>query len=155
MIAFSENLVVVDLDAPDAHFVIDVLAEKLFNQDLVTADYGNQTWAREQEHPTGLPTNPFPIAFPHADADCVKKSALAVAILRKPIPFKNMADPDEDLDVNIVLMLANNNPEEQIQTLRNLALLFGEPEKLDSLRNQSTAQAVTEWLRQELVLDVI
>jgi PTS system galactitol-specific IIA component len=99
-----------------------------------------------------LPTKPFSIAFPHADAQGVHQSALAVAILRHPIQFKNMGDPDENLEVFIVLMLANKNPEEQIQTLRNLAILFGEPEKLSALRDQSSPQEVFAWLKRELRL---
>jgi PTS system galactitol-specific IIA component len=153
LLIFNEASVIMDLDAPDAHTIIGLLAEKLHAQGLVSADYGDQTWERELEHPTGLPTKPFSIAFPHADAQGVHQSALAVAILRNPIQFKNMGDPDENLDVFIVLMLANKNPEEQIQTLRNLALLFGQPDKLVALRFQSTPQAVVAWLKQELLLD--
>jgi len=63
-----------------------------------------------------------------------------------------MADPDESLEVMVVFMLANRDPEEQIQTLRNLAVLFGQPEKLVKLRDQSTLQAVESWLRRELRL---
>ncbi len=153
MLAFNESSVMIDLDAPDAHTVISLLAEALHIQGLVSADYGKQTWTRELEHPTGLPTKPFSIAFPHADAEGVHQSALAVAILRNPIKFQNMGDPDETLDVFIVLMLANKNPEEQIQTLRNLAMLFGQPEKLVELRDLTTNQAVTAWLKQELLLN--
>ena len=153
MLVFNELSVIVDLDVPDAHTVISLMAEKLHVQGLVSADYGDQTWVRELKHPTGLPTTPFAIAFPHADAEGVHHSALAVAILRNSVQFKNMADPDENLDVFIVLMLANKSPEEQIQTLRNLALLFGQPDKLVALRTQTTDQAVTAWLKKELVLD--
>ena len=64
-----------------------------------------------------------------------------------------MADPEEDLQVFLVLMLANRNPEEQIQTLRNLALLFGQPDKLVALRDQSTAKKAVTWLRGELHLN--
>jgi mannitol/fructose-specific phosphotransferase system IIA component (Ntr-type) len=64
-----------------------------------------------------------------------------------------MADPDEGLDVMLVFMLANRNPEEQIQTLRNLAMLFGQPEKLIELRNQTTPRGVEAWLGRELRLD--
>jgi|GEM_PF-253008 len=153
MLTFNEKLVALDLDAVDARTVIEVLAGKLHGQGLVVAEYGQQTYAREVEHPTGLPTNPFCIAFPHADADGVKESSLALAILSKPVVFKNMADPEEDLQVFLVLMLANRNPEEQIQTLRNLALLFGQPDKLAALRDQSTAEKAVTWLRGELHLN--
>jgi PTS system galactitol-specific IIA component len=152
VLEFNKDLVLWNLEAADAHAVIDALAGRLFEQGLVSAEYGLRTFEREQEHPTGLPTTPFYIAFPHADADGVVRSALAAALLSRPVSFKNMADPDEDLDVHLVLMLANNNPEEQIQTLRSLALLFGQPDKLTALRSQLTPEDAAAWLRLELSL---
>ena len=152
MLEFNESLIAFDLQAKDAKEVIDLLAGKMHAQGLVAAVYGAQTWERETIHPTGLPTNPFCIAFPHADAEGVSRSALGVAVLREPVTFQNMADPDEGLDVVLVFMLANRDPEEQIQALRNLAVLFGQPEKLVELRDQTTLQGVESWLRRELRL---
>ncbi|HRJ58650.1 MAG TPA: PTS sugar transporter subunit IIA [Anaerolineales bacterium] len=152
MLEFNESLVAFDLEAQDAREVIEILAGKMHAQELVSVEYGAQTWERETIHPTGLPTKPFCIAFPHADADGVSCSALGVAVLRKPVIFQNMADPDEGLDVVLVFMLANRDPEEQIHTLRNLAVLFGQPEKLVELRDQTTLQGVVSWLRRELRL---
>jgi len=152
VLAFNDSLIAFDLQAKNARDVIDVLAERMHAQGFVTADYGEQTWQRELDHPTGLPTRPFCIAFPHADSAGVQQSALGVAVLRQPVTFQNMADPDEGLDVMLVFMLASRDPEEQIQTLRNLAVLFGQPEKLDELRNQTTLQQVESWLRRELRL---
>lgn len=149
---FNESLIAFDLQARDAKEVIDLLAEKMHTQGLVAAEYGAQTWEREQRHPTGLPTKPFCIAFPHADAEGVHRSTLGVAVMRQPVTFQNMADPDEGLEVSVVFMLANRDPEEQIQTLRNLAELFGQPEKLVELREQSTLRGVESWLRRELRL---
>ena len=153
MLAFNQTLIAIDLQAETSKEVIELLAGKMSAQGLVSADYGAQTWARELHHPTGLPTKPFCIAFPHADAEGVNQSALAVAALRQPVTFQNMADPDEGLEVRLVFMLANRNPEEQIQTLRSLAMLFGQPEKLIELRDQTTLLGVEEWLRRELRLD--
>jgi PTS system galactitol-specific IIA component len=152
LLEFNESLIAFDLQAKDAREVIDLLAAKMHTQKLVTSEYGAQTWAREITHPTGLPTKPFCIAFPHADAEGVNQSALGVAVLHQPVKFQNMADPDEDLDVLLVFMLANREPEEQIQTLKNLALLFGQPEKLVELRDQATLQGAESWLRRELRL---
>lgn len=152
MLEFNKSLVAFDLQANDAKEVIRSLAERLSEQGLVSAEYGTQTWAREQLHPTGLPTTPFCIAFPHADAEGVKQSSLAVALLNQPVKFQNMADPEESLDVLLVFMLANRNPEEQIQTLRSLSMLFGQPEKLVDLREQTTLEGVETWLRRELRL---
>jgi PTS system galactitol-specific IIA component len=152
VLEFNESLIAFDLQVKEAKEVIDLLADSMHAQGLVAADYGAQTWAREMDHPTGLPTTPFCIAFPHADAEGVNRSALGVAVMRQPVKFQNMADPDEGLDVMIVFMLANRDPEEQIQTLRNLALLFGQPEKLVELRDQTSLHGVESWLRRELRL---
>lgn len=150
---FSEALVGLNISATSSKEVIHFLAGKLYEQGFVSADYGDMTFKRELDHPTGLPTKPFCIAFPHADSHGVFRSALAVAILSKPVKFKNMADPDEDLNVEIVLMLANKSPEEQIETLRNLSLLFGQPDKLSALRDQKSPGQAASWLMQELGLD--
>ena len=152
MLEFNQDHIAFNLEAADSYEVINVLADKLCLRGLVLKEYGRLTYERELEHPTGLPTKPFCIAFPHADAFGVINSALGVALLKNPVKFKNMADPDEDLDVHIVIMLANKNPEEQIQTLRNLAILFGDPEKLSELRDQTSPQEVSAWLTRELRL---
>ena len=134
--------------------VIQTLADSLYQAGLVVQGYGAATIEREKKHPTGLPTRPFPIAFPHADADGVVQSALAVATLKNPVGFNNMGDPDETLEVELVIMLANKSPEEQIETLRSLAELFGQPEKLSELRNISNRKEIFEWLKKELKLEV-
>lgn len=152
MLRLQKSFIFVDLEAQDSDEVINALAESLFEAGLVTEGYGKATIERESKHATGLPTRPFPIAFPHADADGVHESALAIATLKAPVGFKNMADPDEELSVELVIMLANKSPEEQIQTLRSLAELFGEPEKLSELRNLKREEKIVEWLTQELAL---
>jgi PTS system galactitol-specific IIA component len=153
MLKVNKSMVMMNIEANDCHEVIMLLADALHQQGYVTEDYGSQTCIREELHPTGLPTKPFCIAFPHADCDGVIESALGVALLKEPVGFKNMADPDETLQVEIVIMLANANPAEQIQVLRNLALLFGDGEKLAGLRAQTTSEEVVSWLKCELNLE--
>jgi len=153
VVQFQESFVIAGLEAEDSDQVINQLANCLYKEGLVSEDYGKATILREIEHPTGLPTRPFPIAFPHADAQGVNESALAVASMKKPVKFKNMADPDEELEVEIVIMLANKSPEEQIDTLRNLAELFGEPDKLAELKNINNASVIVDWLKKELSLE--
>lgn len=153
MLKFQESFILVHSDAATSDQVISQLAGCLHQAGMVDSSYGKATIEREANHPTGLPTSPFPIAFPHADADGVRESALAVACLKTPVTFKNMADPDEDLAVELVIMLANKSPEEQIQTLRSLAELFGEAEKLAELKNLTDAKIIVNWLRKELALE--
>ena len=153
LLKFQESFVITRLEAKSSDDVITALAGCLSVAGLVNDHYGEATIQREREHPTGLPTRPFPIAFPHADAAGVNESALAVAFLKEPVNFKNMADPEEELPVEIVIMLANKSPQEQIQTLRNLAELFGQADKLTELKNIPDSYGIVKWLKKELELE--
>ena len=152
MLKFGEELVLIDQSASTAEEIITTLADRLYANGLVCAGYGADTIKREQDHPTGLPTKPFCIAFPHADAEGVVESALAYAKLKEPVIFKNMADPDEGLEVWMVFILANKSPEEQIEVLRNLSLLFSDSSKLIELRELVTSRDAAAWLKRELRL---
>jgi PTS system galactitol-specific IIA component len=153
MLKLQKSFVIVDLEALDSDTVIQALAGRLHQAGMVDANYSSATIERERHHATGLPTRPFPIAFPHADAEGVIESALAVAILKEPVSFKNMADPEEELPVELAIMLANKSPEEQVDTLRKLAELFGQAEKLSELRGLSDTIEIVDWLTLELNLE--
>jgi len=152
VLLLNESFVITDLDVKTFEEVITIMADRLHQGGAVCKEYAAYTIAREKVHPTGLPTKPFCIAFPHADADGVNQSALSVATLKSPVVFMNMGDPEEELDVELVIMLANKNPEEQIQTLRGLALLFGKPEKLAELKAITEPSEITAWLKRELII---
>jgi PTS system galactitol-specific IIA component len=151
LLRIQKSLVVIDLETSTAEQAIQVLADMLHQEGMVDEHYGAATIDRERKHATGLPTKPFSIAFPHADADGVVQSALAVASLKKPVVFRNMADPEEELEVELVIMLANKTPEEQINTLQNLAVLFGTPQKLSDLKNIQDPDLMVDWLKKELI----
>jgi PTS system galactitol-specific IIA component len=149
LLQIDESLILVDVEAPDAETVINLLADRLQSNQAVGPNYAAAPIEREKEHSTGLPTRPFCIAFPHAGMEGVNISSLAVANFSSPVLFNNMADPEEQLPVEMVFLLANNNPEEQVQALRNLALIFGEPEKLEYIRALTSPARIASWLQTE------
>jgi PTS system galactitol-specific IIA component len=151
VLAIEPAFILLDYQAEDAKQVILALSKQLEEHGVVESNYGEETLARELKHPTGLPTKPFAIAFPHAEAEGVFISSLAVAALKNPVDFLNMGDPDETLKVELVFLLANKEPEEQVQALRQLALIFSNSEKLIELRNMTSAQLAADWLREELL----
>ena len=151
MLRIDPSFILIDFNATDAEHVIQELCLRLQEAGSVGEGYARATIAREQAHPTGLPTSPFCIAFPHADSEGVHSSSLAVASVQDPVVFKNMADPSEDLQVEMIFLLANRNPEEQVQTLRRLATIFGQSEKLEHLRSIRSEASAVEWLEAELI----
>jgi len=151
ILVIDSSLILLQHEARDANEVIRALSDRLHSYGAVEAGYAQATIDRERSHPTGLPTKPFGIAFPHADAEGVLRSSLAVATLRETVAFHNMADPEEILAVEIVFLLANKDPEEQVQALRRLATVFGQHEKLEELRSEIDAEKAAEWLQRELL----
>ena len=89
---------------------------------------------REIVFPTGLPTQPYGIAIPHTDSEHVNQGALAVGILNFPVVFQEMGDLDSSVDVSIVSMLAIDDPQLVIPTLRKLAGAFQDVEFLKGLK---------------------
>ena len=153
MLLFDDDCVALNVKVKNSRDVIFLLSGLLEKKGAVSAKYGEAAHKREQSYPTGLPTKPFYIAFPHADCEEVHQSALAVATLAEPVIFKSMEDPDIELPAHIVILLANGSPDEQVKVLRQLAMIFGEPQKLTELRNHKTISDLVAWMRKELKLE--
>ena len=146
----EESIVALNMEAQDCMEVILELAEMLRKAGYVGSSYGEAAVAREMVHPTGLPSKPICIAIPHADADDVIDSALAYAFLKNPVKFRNMVEPEEELPVEMVFMIANGSPEEQVKALRRLATLFGDPEKLVELKALTRKDTIVSWFTSAL-----
>jgi PTS system galactitol-specific IIA component len=142
-----EELVLLNYEADSAEDVLRALADLLLADGAVKDSYYEAMLTRERAYPTGLPTEEVKVALPHADVEHVNYSALAVATLARPVTFREMGAPDNELDVEIVLMLANADPDEQVQTLRKLVDLFDEPASLHALKDAQTPAQVIDLLR--------
>jgi PTS system galactitol-specific IIA component len=140
--SLKEELILLAYEAESREDVLHALADLLYQHGAVKASYHDAVFAREKQFPTGLPTQDIKVALPHAGVEHVNYSALAIAILQHPVSFYQMDDPDHQLDVEIVLMLANAEPNEQIQTLRQLCELFDEPEALRDLKMAQSPKEV-------------
>jgi galactitol PTS system EIIA component len=144
---FREELVLLHPAADCAETVLRALADVLYKDGAVKESYFDAMLAREKLYPTGLPTEQVKVALPHADVEHVNYSAMAVAILSQPVQFCEMGTADSPLDVEIILMLANADPAEQVQTLRRLVEMFDEPASLVALRDAQTPAEVVSLMR--------
>jgi PTS system galactitol-specific IIA component len=154
MVLFDNDCVALKVKSESSKNIIFLLSGILEKKGAVSANYGEAVYKREQSYPTGLPTQPYHIALPHADFEKVYQPALAVAMLSEPVIFKSMEDPKTDLQVLIVILLANSRPDEQFNMVRHLAKIFSQQKKLISLRDQKTISDLVVWMRTELKLDV-
>ncbi len=123
---FSDDLILVDVAVKDRVEIINLLSGILEEKGCVTKDYAAAVNERESSYPTGLPTEGVKVAIPHADAKHVIRPAVALAVLKQPVFFNSMENPDETLNVEIVIMLANRDSGEQLENLQALTGLFAD-----------------------------
>jgi PTS system galactitol-specific IIA component len=129
--------------------VIRLLAGRLEKLGYVRPTYADAVVAREAKMPTGLPVGrDANVAVPHTDPQHVIRPGVAVATLARPVAFASMEDPDEDVPVGLVFMLAINDKDRQIDMLQQIMETIQSPEKIDALMRTAETRDVFEILGQ-------
>lgn len=113
--------------------VIRLLGDTLANNGYVVDGYTSACTEREQLYPTGLQLKSTGVALPHADTHYVKHSAIAVATLKEPVTFRQMGDPDAEVAVRVVFLLAPQKGEEQLAFLEGLVSFIQQSDRLAHL----------------------
>lgn len=138
----DENLVFPNLDLKTDVEVESFLADELKKTGYVKDGYKKALLEREKEFPTGLPSSAPAVAIPHANADLVNKTTLAIATLKDNVEFKNMANIEESVSVKIVIMLVISEPHSQVEMLQKIVEIVQDEE----LRRQITGTDSKEEL---------
>ncbi len=147
MLQFDTRLLMGPLEWVDREALLRYMAGRLVDLGYAKPSYVDAVVARENEFPTGLPTNGAGVAIPHCDTSHILRPALSVAILSSPIPFGVMGGQGETVPVDIVIMLALNDPSAQIDVLRQVSNMVQDGGMLNSLKVASTHEEVIEILR--------
>lgn len=105
---FSKELIFIDplIENTGRNSIIKFLGEKLIEKDIISAEYIKEVVEREELHPTGLPTMPYASAVLHANPIGVKRTGIALAVLKTPVPFLAMDNPKKELGVRLVFLLS-------------------------------------------------
>jgi PTS system galactitol-specific IIA component len=139
--------IVLGVKAANDQEVIRILAERLQALGYVKPSFANAVLAREAILPTGLPLgDDNNVAVPHTDPEHVLKPGLAFATLLEPVSFSNMEDPDEQLQVSIVFLMALNDKDKQIEMLQEIAGTIQSPEIIAALIKSSSVEDVSRLL---------
>ncbi len=104
--------------------VLRQMATFLYQAGYVEESFIDAIIEREDIFPTGLPTEGYGVAIPHTDPHHVNEAMIAVATLEKPVNFKVMGNPEEEIEVGIVFMLAMKDSSSQLQLLSNLMCII-------------------------------
>ncbi len=143
------DLVFLDMDASGAEGVIRALGTKLIEKGYVREGFIDAVIERERDFPTGLPTA-IPVALPHTDAIHCARCALAIAVLRHPVTFREMGDSTRELSVQIVMLLAIDDPKAQVPWLQSIVGLLQDGDCLRSIQTATDSRELALQIQQML-----
>lgn len=142
-------LIKLNIDSTEKEEILTKMAKKLISEGYAKEGYLQAVINREKEYPTGLPTNGVGVAIPHADIKHVIKPGIAVASLKNSVRFNAMGNPDEQVYVKLIFMLAIKNPSLQISILKKLVSIFQNEQlliKLTNIKNEDEFADVLDLL---------
>lgn len=116
----KEQFMYGQFDAEERVALLEKMSEVLIEEKYVKESYRQAVVLREQEFPTGLPTKGISVAIPHTDSEHVLHEGFLVGIVDNPVTFEVMASPGQEVEVEIVFMLAIKEPENQLVMLQKL-----------------------------------
>lgn len=147
-IEVREDLIFIDLDFNSREELIKYMSDQMMSVGKVKDTYCDAVLERELKYPTGLNTGDLKVAIPHTDPVHVKSAGIAVATLDKQVEFKNMEDPNQNIDVDLVFMLAVANPEAQVPLLVKLMGIFSNKELLKKIKESKTKNEIKQILEE-------
>lgn len=151
MISFNEKNILLNLNMNNKEEAIDALIVNMMESGHVNRGYYKDVMERENQYPTGLPTVPIAVAIPHAKSKHVNISGVGVAVLKNPVEFNNMVNPDEKLSVKLVFLLANQNYDDQLRDLCQLMEIFASEELLSEISEVGNTKEFIKKLHNLLV----
>ncbi|MGX2945165.1 PTS sugar transporter subunit IIA [Enterococcus alishanensis] len=124
MSLFSEDTIYVS-EKNSQTAVFEEIYQSLLEKKLVSENFLDNLIEREVNYPTGLDLAPISqelpnIAIPHTESEFVNTTRIVPIKLKKDIPFHNMIQPDEIMNVRFLFMILNQNGEEQSGLLADI-----------------------------------
>jgi PTS system galactitol-specific IIA component len=130
--------------------IIRRLGQLLHNNGYVKDSYTQAVLDREIIFPTGLQTKSLGFAIPHTDAEHVEISTVAIATLEKPVNFRAMGSPDDEISVSIVMMLAVNDPKQVVNTLVKVISILENEVTIEKLVKATTSVEIFDAFNEHI-----
>lgn len=145
----DEELIFLDLDVRSSDEIMEIVGGKLIDTGYCKPDYVEALKQREKEFPTGIDTGSIGIAIPHTTVDYVNKGNIAIARLRKPVPFQQMGNGDETVRVKLVFMLAVDDPSQHLAKLQGIVDIIQDEMTLRKFLNAEKKHEIMEAMKEK------
>lgn len=149
---FAKDAVYIS-DAVDRDMVFSDVYRNLLKAGYVKGNFLSHVLEREDLYPTGIDTSPISkelpnIAIPHTEGEFVNARLIVPVLLKHPIRFNNMVDPQKTLDVSFLFMILNNDPTGQANVLAQIMdfLAHTSVDKLMELFSLDSTKEIYDFL---------
>lgn len=126
---------------------IEMAAQPLLKQGYVNEGFLESVMEREKNFPTGLPTA-IGVALPHTEAKYVANEGISILTLKKPVFFSGMGNPKEKVSVEIIFLLAINNPEKQLRSLQTIITIIQNEKVLQKIKSEKDPKIIYNLINQ-------
>ena len=144
---FDKKIALFHQAVNDQNEAFELLTKQFVEADVVQPDFLEGIKEREKNYPTGLQSDTVGFAIPHTDSKYVKRNQLGFMSLDKPVVFKSMADPDEDIQVELIIMMAIQG-HDQAEMLGRLMEMFMNEEIVNKLKTVNDFDSFYEIVKE-------
>lgn len=130
--------------------ILTMTADCLRQQGYVKDSFKAALLDREKNFPTGIRVGNINVAIPHTDAVHVLKTTIAVALLEEPVAFREIGTNDGTVDVSIVLNMAIQDGNKQVDFLRKISELIQNQDCLKEILTADNTEKIAAILNQKL-----
>lgn len=142
---YSE-LIFSDMKAVDQNEALKKITDSLMEKGFVKDGYYEMLMEREASYPTGLRTEPFAVAVPHADPKCVMKPCIAIARLDEPVEFAEMGNETQTVQVKYIFNLVLQKMDQQLELLQTVIGVFTNSHLMARLESENRPDKIAELL---------
>jgi PTS system galactitol-specific IIA component len=150
MAVIFRELINSSISAANSEDAIRKVGKLFFDNGYVKDTYVDAVAVREKKYPTGLQLKEIAVAMPHTDSIHVCKPGICVARLTEPVKFAHMGETEKSVDAEVIFMMAIQNPEDQIDTLKKVLNVFSSEEAARKFKNAKTDDELFEVAKQYL-----
>ncbi|GAA6496993.1 PTS sugar transporter subunit IIA [Anaerostipes caccae] len=125
--------------------VLTEMADFLASMGMVKPTYAKAVIDRENIYPTGICTEPYPVAIPHCERDGVLKTAILVGQTRNNgITFQRIDDTDLNVDAKVIFMLAVDTNQGQLEVISKLMDVIQDEKVVEEIVHAKTCEKIKE-----------
>ena len=139
-----ENDIFLGNEAESSEEALAIVCAKLLDEGKIKEGYLEAILAREAEYPTGLDLEGINVAIPHTDWIWSNTTQLVVATFAKPVTWHSMEDPDETVDVSMMIMSLFDDPSHQIEALTKIMGVVQDQGLVARLAGSSSVQEIAQ-----------